>query len=455
MPLLLRIDGPADNETGTLIEVDTVLQIGRGADNGLVLPDEDRLLSKTHCVIELQAGRYVLTDSSTNGTFLNDKRERLAPGIAVPLAVGDIVRLGQFKLSVASIIMRHQGGNPGTTPLTELLGPVSNAPVRPPPPSISHAPSETDSLLGSIRPPPGSSVDEFLTDAAGDAWRPALPVAAAQSDHSAANADSFDNVVPRKEGIPADWNPISQLGRTESKAPPPQEFPPTPPPSPAPTAASPEPTSREQSESSHAVDRFLAALGQDASKLSGDQAVRVVERAARALHIAVDGILNILGSRGATKQAFGIERTVITRGANNPLKFASTTEEALHLLLSSDLTGFLPAEDAMRQAVADIQSHQLALLSGVKSAFADTLRRLDPASIEAALPHHASDTLLPQMRKARAWDAFRGRFAELERSLDDDRGDAFGTAFARAYAAAQQATRQPPAGAPKDRPDDI
>jgi len=453
MPLLLRIAGPADNETGKLIEADTVLRIGRAADNDLVLPDEDRLLSKTHCVIELQAGRYVLTDSSTNGTFLNGQRERLAPRIAVPLAVGDIIRLGQFNLSVASIIMRHQGGNPGT-PLTQLLGPVSNAPAPPPPPSVPNTSIETDSLLGGIQPPPGGSLDEFLTDAAHGAWLPAPPAAAAQSDHSAPDADSFGNFVPGKEAIPADWNPLSQFGRSAPKSPPPQESPPIPAASPAPVPAPPV-TSREQNELPLVVDRFLAALGLDTLKLSGDQAMHAAERAARILHIAVAGILGILGSRGATKQAFGIERTVISRGANNPLKFASTTNEALHLLLSSNLPGFLPAEDAMRQAVADIQSHQLALLSGVKSAFADTLRRLDPATIEAALPHHAWDRLFPQARKARAWDAFRGRFAELQRSLNDDRSDAFEAAFARAYAASQQATRQPPTGAPKDRPDDI
>src|SRR5215469_830707 len=102
MPLLLRIASaspPDEDPPERFVEVDTRLSIGRGEDNALVLPDPDRLLSKTHCVIERRSTQYVVTDRSTNGTFLNDMRSRLPRDVAAPLKAGDHLRLGRFDLT--------------------------------------------------------------------------------------------------------------------------------------------------------------------------------------------------------------------------------------------------------------------------------------------------------------------------------------------------------------------
>jgi type VI secretion system FHA domain protein len=157
------------------------------------------------------------------------------------------------------------------------------------------------------------------------------------------------------------------------------------------------------------------------------------------LRIAVDGMLQVLSSRSVTKQEFGMQRTSISRGANNPLKFVSTAEEALALLLCNELPGFLSPEEAMRESVADINGHQLALMSGVRAAFADTIRRLDPTAIEQGLSSHATDSLVPALRKARAWDVIRAKYDVLERSLAGVGSDVFGSEFARAYASTQAA----------------
>lgn len=54
------------------------LTLGRGPDNGLVIDAE--CVSRSHAVIEFQRGHYVLTDRSTNGSFLRidgDDEQRL------------------------------------------------------------------------------------------------------------------------------------------------------------------------------------------------------------------------------------------------------------------------------------------------------------------------------------------------------------------------------------------
>ncbi len=75
------------------------LSIGRGPDNDLVLPDPDRMISKTHCVIENQGGSIVVVDTSTNGTFLNYGKQALGR-VATPLSDGDVLILGPYELIV-------------------------------------------------------------------------------------------------------------------------------------------------------------------------------------------------------------------------------------------------------------------------------------------------------------------------------------------------------------------
>jgi type VI secretion system protein len=189
------------------------------------------------------------------------------------------------------------------------------------------------------------------------------------------------------------------------------------------------------------IDLLMTACGLGAVTLTDAQAAVAAERAGHLLRIAIDGMLQMLAGRSVAKQEFGLERTIISRGANNPLKFVTTADEALKLLLCGDLPGFLGAEDAMRETITDIKSHQLALLSGIQAAFAETLNRLDPASVERAVPRRPADRVMPARRAARVWKLYQTLFAELQSSLADDRRDGFGSEFARAYASVQSAAR--------------
>ena len=101
MPLILTLtggDAGAGRESRTLGQGN--LAIGRSPDNGWVLPDPDRLVSKTHCFVSSVDGRYVLTDVSTNGTFVNGSPERVPRNGQVVLTDGDEIRLGGYVLAV-------------------------------------------------------------------------------------------------------------------------------------------------------------------------------------------------------------------------------------------------------------------------------------------------------------------------------------------------------------------
>ena len=75
--------------------------VGRAHDNDWVLPDPQRYLSAHHARIRFIDGRFHLVDTSTNGVFVNDARESLGRRGSHVLQDGDLLRLGDYELSVS------------------------------------------------------------------------------------------------------------------------------------------------------------------------------------------------------------------------------------------------------------------------------------------------------------------------------------------------------------------
>jgi len=102
MPLTLVLDGGpggAGRETRTLSQ--GTLSIGRAPGNDWVLADPDRQLSKTHCVIVAAGGRYMLTDLSTNGVYVNGATERVPREGQIELTDGDDFRIGEYVIRLS------------------------------------------------------------------------------------------------------------------------------------------------------------------------------------------------------------------------------------------------------------------------------------------------------------------------------------------------------------------
>lgn len=101
------------------------LNIGRAAQNGWILQDPERILSSNHCVVHHQDGGYFLTDTSTNGTFLNDSEQRIPRNQTIRLRDGDHFVLGEYEIE-ASLI-------PGAEELAqaEPEGPITDVVLAP------------------------------------------------------------------------------------------------------------------------------------------------------------------------------------------------------------------------------------------------------------------------------------------------------------------------------------
>lgn len=74
--------------------------IGRSAENDWVLPDDMRYVSGRHARVVFHQGRYLLQDTSSNGTFVNDGDRPLGSTNPHELKSGDIVRIGEYHVQV-------------------------------------------------------------------------------------------------------------------------------------------------------------------------------------------------------------------------------------------------------------------------------------------------------------------------------------------------------------------
>jgi len=88
--------------------------IGRVAGNDWVLPDPERFVSSQHAVIKFQEGNFYLTDTSTNGTFVNSADAPVGNGASIKLNEGDVLHIGDYDMQV-TITDAHQSSPTGPT----------------------------------------------------------------------------------------------------------------------------------------------------------------------------------------------------------------------------------------------------------------------------------------------------------------------------------------------------
>ena len=152
------------------------------------------------------------------------------------------------------------------------------------------------------------------------------------------------------------------------------------------------------------------------------------------LNEAAGGTVDLLVARQTLKKEVQAEVTMISTKGNNPLKFSPSAEVALNYLLNPPARGFMPAQQAMRDAYNDLRAHQVAFVAGVKSALEGVLKRFDPAVLEGKLTQKSVlSSLLPASRKAKMWDVFMELYEQISTEANEDFHELFGEEFRRAY----------------------
>jgi len=435
--------------------------IGRGSACDWVLVDTEKLLSKHHVTIARADGGYRITDHSLNGAYLNAESAPIGRGVSRPLHDGDRIRLSDYEIAVA---IRADVDSDDACDVSESVPPAFG---------------ETPAPAAVPEVPPGS----WLASGGGpdSGWRvgpaapaaPALrggaplpPNAALLDDDDAAEqvepgempawSPEGERVAlrPSRPAIPEDWqeqegHPDSAPGPEAEPAPPAGASPFAPPGMadaalaegdggtvPPRSAAGETPASpsagAEPAAEGDGYLAFLRGAGLSPEVVGDVDREAAMAEAGRLFATVVEGLMEVLATRSEVRNAFRLQQTVIRPRENNPLKFSATTTDALRALMTGRSRGYMPARQAVEEAVDDVKAHQIAVMAGVQGALKGLLHRFDPETLERRFGAERGVLGLGS-RKGRAWDEFVRLYDEIAAEAEDDFHAVLGREFAKAY----------------------
>ncbi|CAO95672.1 type VI secretion system-associated FHA domain protein TagH [Erwinia tasmaniensis] len=147
------------------------------------------------------------------------------------------------------------------------------------------------------------------------------------------------------------------------------------------------------------------------------------------------GTVALLSSRSILKRGVKAEMTVILDEANNPFKLLPSGKSVLMQMFGSRMPGFMPPKQSVRDALVDLQAHQLGMIAGIRALIASMLQSFNPQQLEEEARQQGvtSRLSLPGSRKAALWDHFSKRYSETAGEIEDDFHTLFGEAFLHAY----------------------
>lgn len=459
--------------------------IGRSDTATMTLPDPERLISRVQANIAYVDGAYWLEDvGSANPVVCNG--QPLGPGVRAQLKPNDDLRIGGYRLTVeyeetdsGATILRGRATAPppisapaaAANPFADLLtpapraahpfadvlppGPFASPPAQPklpedfdpfadfaPKPSPAPPPAQDPLALVAAAPGSGQTIDDLFglkPGAERDPLADFLAPPAAKSADSPLPLDPLALFEPRPAAPPPPATPAAANHVPElagAYQPPKVVAPPRPQPEPRPAAPVPQPAAASSTHSAEDIWRgFLEGAGVDI-QLPRGVTPEMMRTVGVMLRLAIEGLLQLIAVRAAAKNELRAPMTVIQVRDNNPLKFSPDVTAALLQLLQPPGRGFLSGPAAIRDAMIDLQSHQIGTMAGMRAALAGVLKRFEPELLERRLTTHSVlDALLPMNRKAKLWELFLEHYRSIRDDAEDDFHELFGKAFVQAYQA--------------------
>ncbi|MCT2387356.1 type VI secretion system-associated FHA domain protein TagH [Erwinia pyrifoliae] len=348
--------------------------IGRSPENHLVLPDADRNISRLQALIHVAAnGGCRLTNQGSVTVIFHNGRP-LARGDQVKLEHGDTIDIGRYKMSVSGAPQAIRGAALGLDPL-----------------SLFAAKDDSEHDAFDILQPvdhPAPHLPE-TPGPQGSEERAARQMSARLGIDPVIHNASNEHSAPRTEGP------------------------------------------REQ--------RLLAALlegmGLDSQRDEIPLNEEQMYTTGRMLSLFSQGTVALLSSRSILKRGVKADMTMVLNEANNPFKILPSGKTVLMQIYQSQMPGFMAPERAVRDALVDLQAHQLGMIAGIRAIIAAMLQSFNPQRLQDTAQR---DNQLPRIalscrRKAALWDYFMRHYQNTSGDIEDDFHTLFGEAFLQAY----------------------
>ncbi|CAM4197063.1 type VI secretion system-associated FHA domain protein TagH [Serratia silvae] len=184
------------------------------------------------------------------------------------------------------------------------------------------------------------------------------------------------------------------------------------------------------------LNALLQGLGLDDLQTQPQFDEQQLHQAGRLLSLFSQGTVALLSSRSIIKRNLHTQdTTMILDDANNPFKLLPSGKTVLMQMFGSKMPGFMPPEQSVRDALIDLQAHQLGMIAGIQALISAMLESFNPEYLEKKAHHEGvmPRLTLPTRRKAALWDYFIRNHQKTAAELEDDFHTMFGEAFLRAY----------------------
>ncbi|STB68442.1 Uncharacterized conserved protein, contains FHA domain [Citrobacter freundii] len=153
------------------------------------------------------------------------------------------------------------------------------------------------------------------------------------------------------------------------------------------------------------------------------------------LSIFSQGTVALLSSRSILKRDVKADMTMVLDDANNPFKLLPSGKTVLMQMFGTKMPGFMSPKKSVRDALIDLQAHQLGMISGINALVASILQSFNPEQLQEKAKQDGAATrlMLPASRKAILWDYYVRTYNETAGKSGGDFHSLSGETFLDAY----------------------
>jgi type VI secretion system FHA domain protein len=339
--------------------------IGRSAENDWVLPDDMRYVSGRHARIVFHKGRYLLQDTSSNGTYINDVERPLGNQNPHELKSGDVLRIGEYHVQVQIDSSTDLSLDDSALYATQSSGSTS---------SRRRAPS--GDLGASLRL---ENLLEASNDISSDELKPVNAFGQAVSTRTRALHQTQDTPKEQSTAPELDVNSeavarrIARLAKATTK----QQL--------AAQQSSPAPSTPASSpptyDNTPGLQAFCRGAGIGAETLPVDAHARMLHLAGQLLRESLLGLKE--SARNQQEQRNQLRVTYQKQPTDMlPSLERHSVDELIQELLKAHDSRRFDAVHWLRESFASTRQHDSAMVEAMRAAFVDFVGRLDPADLD-------------------------------------------------------------------------
>jgi type VI secretion system protein len=403
-------------------------RIGRSQDNDWVLPDPDRYVSTHHCKISFRAGKWVLEDTSTNGVFINGSDAPSSMEGPYSLLDGDRLRLGEYEIAVS--IDDHNDFSADASGQLPIPGRLATAAASS---ALGEDLGEELDLTDLLQDPaPGGGNEASNWSAApAEAAQPKTvePRAARPALTALPKPNSIESLLdalgvesPRGKGATDDWQmqtrPYDRATMTALTQ-----------------GAMARRAANNDMEIGTGFEAFCRGAGLNPAALPSDAQNTLLALAGQMLREVALGLMETHKTRTDLKNRLRLSTIGTPPLETNPLKTATSVDEAVLKLLDPHATRQLGSVDAIRESFAEHRTHQSALVSAIHAGVDELMKGLEPQDLQARFDRGLKrGALLGATNKLKYWDLYVDFFQVVNQRNEQGLPALFSEELARTYA---------------------